>query len=177
MIWHVHNENFILNSTIIFYGSLSFTSLWRKSYFLRMYPNFWPSSSFDDRFNLWLKKKKRIYLGYCKVVIYNYIFVGFNSMSNLIVFLFNHFLVFLWDLMERLSVRVCWRFVKKVNLWLACEWTTRERPCDQKHMLEFEQSHVKLDFASYFATQTKSRVTCETHYLNFLMCVFLISLL
>ena len=28
---------------------------------------------------------------YCKVVIYNYIFVGFNSMSNLIVFLFNLF--------------------------------------------------------------------------------------
>ena len=26
---------------------------------------------------------------YCKVVIYNYVFVGFNSMSNLIVILFN----------------------------------------------------------------------------------------
>ena len=35
----------------------------------------------------------------CKVVIYNNVFVGFNSMSNLIVFLFNHFRVCLWDLM------------------------------------------------------------------------------
>ena len=26
---------------------------------------------------------------YCKVVIYNYVFVGFNSMPNLIVILFN----------------------------------------------------------------------------------------
>ena len=26
---------------------------------------------------------------YCKVVIYNYVFVGFNSVSNLIVILFN----------------------------------------------------------------------------------------
>ena len=51
-------------------------------------------------------KKKMIYLGYYKVVIYNYIFVGFNFVSNLIVFLFNHFPIFLWDLMERLSVRV-----------------------------------------------------------------------
>ena len=34
----------------------------------------------------------------CKIVIYNYVYVGFNSVSNLIVFLFNHFPVFLWDL-------------------------------------------------------------------------------
>jgi len=34
---------------------------------------------------------------YCKVVIYNYIFVGFNFIQNLIVFLFNLFLVCLWD--------------------------------------------------------------------------------
>jgi len=34
-----------------------------------------------------------------KVVIYNYVFVGFNSVSNLIVFFINHFLVYLWDLM------------------------------------------------------------------------------
>ena len=27
-------------------------------------------------------------------MIYNYVYVGFNSMSNLIVFLFNHFPVF-----------------------------------------------------------------------------------
>ena len=30
-----------------------------------------------------------------KVVIYNYVYVGFNSVSNLIVILFNHFSVFL----------------------------------------------------------------------------------
>ena len=35
---------------------------------------------------------------YCKVVIYNYIFVGFNLVLNLIVFLFNLFPVCLWDL-------------------------------------------------------------------------------
>ena len=28
-------------------------------------------------------------LGFCKVVIYNYVFVGFYSMPNLIVILFN----------------------------------------------------------------------------------------
>ena len=36
---------------------------------------------------------------YCKVMIYNYIFVSFNSMLNLIVFLFNLFPVYLWNLM------------------------------------------------------------------------------
>ena len=38
--------------------------------------------------------KKCIYLSiyiyiYCKVVIYNYVFVGFNSVPNLIVIVFN----------------------------------------------------------------------------------------
>ena len=53
--------------------------------------------------------------------------------------------------------------------------TTRERS-HEKHMLESEQSHVRLDFVSHFATQAKSRVTCETHCLNFLSVLFLIPL-
>ena len=33
--------------------------------------------------------------------------------------------------------------------------TTHERP-REKHMLNSEESHAKLDFASHFATQAKS---------------------
>ena len=43
-------------------------------------------------------------------------------------------------------------------------------------MLKSEQSHVRLDFMSHFATQAKLRVTHETHYLNFLSVLFLIPL-
>ena len=49
--------------------------------------------------------------------------------------------------------------------------TTRERPCE-KHMLEFEESRARLDFASHFATQAKLQVTAETHCLElFKVCL------
>ncbi|KAJ0620641.1 hypothetical protein HanHA300_Chr00c0782g0811701 [Helianthus annuus] len=51
MIWHVQNENFILDSTRIFMKAFHcFSSM--EVDFPRMYPNFWPNSSSDDRFNL-----------------------------------------------------------------------------------------------------------------------------
>ena len=49
--WKLHSR-FYEN----FYESLSFASLRWKFYFPRMYPNFWPNSSSDDRFNLWSKR-------------------------------------------------------------------------------------------------------------------------
>ncbi|XBI58382.1 hypothetical protein VPH35_039616 [Triticum aestivum] len=40
MISYVHNENFILYSTVIFYESISFASIQWKFHFPRMYPIF-----------------------------------------------------------------------------------------------------------------------------------------
>src|SRR5262249_38695458 len=53
-----------------FYESLSFASLRWKFYFPRMYPNFWPNSSSDDRFNLRSKRYTLV------------IFHLFNKFSN-----------------------------------------------------------------------------------------------
>ena len=47
--------------TRIFVKAFHFSSLWWKSYFPKMYLNFWSNSSSDNQFNLWLKN---IYLGF-----------------------------------------------------------------------------------------------------------------
>jgi hypothetical protein len=52
MIKHVQNENFILDSTRIFLKTFYFACLRWKLYFPRIYPNFWPNSSSDDRFKI-----------------------------------------------------------------------------------------------------------------------------
>ena len=63
--WKLHSR-FYEN----FYESLSFASLRWKFDFSRMYPNFWPNSSSDDRFNLWSKRYTLV------------IFHLFNKFSN-----------------------------------------------------------------------------------------------
>ncbi|KAI5016408.1 hypothetical protein ZWY2020_006259 [Hordeum vulgare] len=49
MIWHVQNENFILDSTRIFMKAFHLLLFNGSFIFPRMYPNFWPNSSSDDR--------------------------------------------------------------------------------------------------------------------------------
>ena len=88
-------------------------------------------------------------------------------MSNLIVFLFNHFPVFIVGFNVKV---VCESLVK------ICEernFETGSRLAgSEKHILEYEQSHARLDFSSYFATQAKSRVTRKTHCLElFKVCL------
>ena len=55
--------------------------------------------------------------------------------------------------------------------------TTWERS-REKNMLEFEQSHARLDFANHFMTLTKSQVTYETlcleHFKVCFHCLFFI---
>ena len=42
----------------------------------------------------------------------------------------------------------------------------------EKHMLESEKSHARLDFVSHIMTQAKSRVTRKTHYLELFKVCF-----
>ena len=91
-----------------------------------------------------------------EIVIYNYVFyVGFNSVSNLIVFLFNHFPVFCVGLNVRVVCESLGKIYENGDFTIGLRVTTCERPCE-KHMLESEESHARLDFASHFATQAKS---------------------
>jgi len=69
----------------------------------------------------------------CEVVIFNFVIVGFNSMSNLIVFHQSFLCMFVW-----VSVWNWWRNVKNraTHKWLA-SGATRERS-HKEHMLEVE---------------------------------------
>ena len=95
----------------------------------------------------------------CEVVIYNYVFVGFNSVSNLIVFVQSFPCMFVG-----FNVRVeCENLVKKRwrqwSSWVVCDWLasgpTCERSCEM-HMLEVERISTRLYFASHFVTRPAS---------------------
>jgi len=86
-------------------------------------------------------------------------YVGFNTVSNLIVILFNHFTVFFVGFNVKVECESLVKIYEEGEFMIGLRLTPRERP-HEKHMLESEQSHARLDFASHFVTQAKSRVTC-----------------
>ena len=99
----------------------------------------------------------------------------FNSVSNFIVILFNNFPVFFVGFNVKVECESLVKIYEEGEFMIGLRLTPRERP-REKHMLESEQSHVRLDFTSHFMTQVKLRVTHETHCLNFLSVLFLIPL-
>ena len=91
-----------------------------------------------------------------------------NSVTHPIDVL-NHFPVFFVGFNVRVEceslVKICEEGEFAIGSWV----TTCKRP-HEKHMLESKQSHARLDFASYFATQAKLWVTHETYCPEFFKC-------
>ena len=72
--------------------------------------------------------------------MYNHVFyVGFKFVSNLIVFLFNHFLVFFVGFNVRVVCERLVKFYEDEEFTTSSRVPTQERPYE-KHMLEFEES-------------------------------------
>ena len=97
---------------------------------------------------------------FCKVVIFGRCFLGYSSMSNLIVFFQSFPCMFVrfnvWIECEKL-VKNCEE--KAIREWL--EWTTRKKP-HEKRILDVEESSARR----YLATWP----TREMHYYPILLC-------
>ena len=70
-------------------------------------------------------------------------------MSNLFVFLFNHFSVFVVGFNVRIVCESLVKIHEEGDFASSLRVPTHERPCE-KHMLESKKSHAKLDFMSHF---------------------------
>ena len=96
-------------------------------------------------------------------------------MSNLIVFLFNHFPVFFVEFNVRV---VCGRLVKfyEEEEFATSSWLARKCQPMKGYMRStcrnLKSLFARLDFASHFATQAKLWVTRETLYLELFDCSF-----
>ena len=78
--------------------------------------------------------------------MYNHVFyVGFKFVSNLIVFLFNHFLVFFVGFNVRVVCERLVKFYEDEEFTTSSRVPTQERPYE-KHMLEFEESLCQAEF-------------------------------
>ena len=75
-------------------------------------------------------------------------------MSNLIVFLFNNFFVFIVGFNVKVVYENLVKICEEEDFTIGSRVTTQERS-REKHMLKSEQSHARLDFSSHFATQIK----------------------
>ena len=82
-------------------------------------------------------------------------YVGFNSVSNFIIILFNCFPVFFVGFNLRVECESLVKIYEEGEFATGSQLTTCERP-HENHMLESKQAHARLDFASHFATQAKS---------------------
>ena len=97
----------------------------------------------------------------CKVVIYNYILCWLLFHVKFDCILFNHFLVFFVGFNVRVECESYVKICEESEFATGSQVDNPKRP-REKHMLEFEQSHARLDFTNHFMTLTKSQVTRET---------------
>lgn len=102
-------------------------------------------------------------------------YVSFNSVSNLIVILFNYFFVFLWALMWGLYLRVWWRFCEEED-FATSSWLSTCVIGYGRSTYWNLKSFWQARFCESFATQAKSWLTHETLCLISLVVSFHIPL-